>query len=236
MERRQFAEIAVGGPRRARAVVATTFGFVVGLVLLGAGAADAEGGVDARAAAGRGARSGPSELGLRAPACELAAYERGTGFSESTERFAFEGRITLVDFWASWCATCERAFGFLNALARDYRDAGLTVLAVNLDTNPSDAVDFLAGRGPRFGIARDASGDCPRGFGLVGMPQAFLVDATGRVRAVTRGFRPGEGRLLRAQIEALLADSPTVLPVVAAGANSANPDASTPGSPRPAAR
>lgn len=180
--------------------------------------------------------AGGAGMGLRAPACELAAFGDADGtraFAASTERWGFEGRVTLVDFWASWCPTCEHAFDFLNALARDYRDAGLTVLAVNLDANPRDALDFLAGRSPAFEIARDASGDCPRGFGLVGMPQAFLVDASGRVRAVSRGFRPGEARAMRAQIESLLADAAPALPSVAAGAP---PSAPASESARPAAR
>ncbi len=44
------------------------------------------------------------------------------------------------------------------------------------------------------------------GFGLVGMPSAYLIDADGRVRAVTRGFRAGEAKALRARIETLLTE------------------------------
>ena len=77
-------------------------------------------------------------------------------------------------------------------------------------------------------VARDAKGRCPRGFGLVGMPSAYLIDAAGRVRAVTRGFRPGEARALRGRIEALLAEAPESLPAVAAG-RSASGEADAPG-------
>ncbi len=179
---------------------------------------------------------GSQELvGLRAPACELTRLSfsaadvvvdaddvevEDAAFVES-----FQGRVVLVDFWASWCPTCEHAFGFLNELARDFRDAGLEVVAINLDSDPRDARDFLAGqlagqfsgRRIEFELARDATGRCPRGFGLVGMPSAYLIDAAGRVRAVTRGFRPGEARALRARIAALLTNSPNALPAVAAG-------------------
>ena len=158
-------------------------------------------------------------VGLRAPACELTRLSASSVTDDASFVKSFEGRVVLVDFWASWCPTCERAFGFLNELTRDYRDEGLEVVAVNLDTDPREAQDFLAGvlagRRIEFELARDATGRCPRGFGLVGMPSAYLVDASGHVRAVTRGFRPGEARALRAQIEALLAKSPSALPTVA---------------------
>jgi thiol-disulfide isomerase/thioredoxin len=187
-------------------------------------------------------------VGLRAPSCELAPLLEGDA---PTKTIAFgravPGRVTLVDFWASWCPTCERAFGFLDGLARELGDAGLSVVAVNLDADPRDAMDFLAGhlaghlagrvagqtagRPAAFEVVRDATGNCPRGFGLVGMPSAYLIDASGRVRAVTRGFRPGEALALRREIEALLAPSHDALPAVAAG-----PPASESVTPAPSAR
>ncbi len=149
-----------------------------------------------------------AEAGLRAPACVLASLAPdATGFLPPRER-AFGGRVVLVDFWASWCPTCEHAFPFLDALARAHRARGLEIVAVNLDANPQDALDFLAGRDVAFEIARDASGDCPRAFGLVGMPSSYLIDAEGRVVEVTRGFRRGEAHALRARIEALLGVAP----------------------------
>ncbi len=147
------------------------------------------------------------EVGLRAPGCELASLSPAGSFLAPRTR-RFEGRVVLVDFWASWCPTCEHAFPFLDALARDYRDRGLEVIAVNLDADPSDALEFLAGRDVEFEIARDPSGRCPRAFGLVGMPSSYLIDAQGRVLAVTRGFRKGEARGLRARIETLLVEAP----------------------------
>ncbi|MBY0401690.1 TlpA family protein disulfide reductase, partial [Myxococcota bacterium] len=185
--------------------------------------------------AAQAALASEAGIGLRAPACELTRLlpagspsdaparpptHAPTPASETTPASfvrAFEGRITLVDFWASWCPTCEQAFVHLNALARDYRDAGLEVVAVNLDADPRDALDFLARRRIEFEVARDATGRCPRGFGLVGMPQAFLIDTAGRVQAVTRGFRASDVRTMRERIEVLLERAPSALPAVAAG-------------------
>jgi thiol-disulfide isomerase/thioredoxin len=179
-------------------------------------------------------------VGLRAPTCELAPLVEGD-VPAKTIAFgrAVPGRVTLVDFWASWCPTCERAFGFLDGLARELGDAGLSVVAVNLDADPRDAMDFLAGRvvgqpagrPAAFEVVRDPTGNCPRGFGLVGMPSAYLIDASGQVRAVTRGFRPGEALALRREIEALLAPAHDALPAVAAG-----PPVSEAVTPAPSAR
>ncbi len=81
---------------------------------------------------------GSQELvGLRAPACELTRLLASSAdvvvdadavdFEDAAFVESFEGRVVLVDFWASWCPTCEHAFRFLNELARDYPGAGLDV-------------------------------------------------------------------------------------------------------------
>jgi thiol-disulfide isomerase/thioredoxin len=147
-----------------------------------------------------------ADVGVGAPDCELASLSSAGRFDAVRSR-SFAGRTVLVDFWASWCPTCEHAFPFLNALARDYHARGLEVIAVNLDADPGDALAFLADRPIEFEIAHDPTGRCPRAFGLVGMPTAYLVDADGHVRAVTRGFRSGEAKALRARIETLLAEA-----------------------------
>jgi len=147
-----------------------------------------------------------ADIGLRAPGCELASLSSEGRFDAVRSR-SFAGRTVLVDFWASWCPTCEHAFPFLNELARDYHARGLEVIAVNLDADPGDALAFLADRPVEFEIAHDPTGRCPRAFGLVGMPTTYLIDANGLVRAVTRGFRAGEAKGLRARIETLLTEA-----------------------------
>jgi cytochrome c biogenesis protein CcmG/thiol:disulfide interchange protein DsbE len=168
--------------------------WVVGSVALRAGAEEPEG------------AAAQADVGVRAPGCELASLSSEGRFDAVRSR-SFAGRTVLVDFWASWCPTCEHAFPFLNALARDYHARGLEVIAVNLDADPGDALAFLADRPVEFEIAHDPTGRCPRAFGLVGMPTAYLIDADGEVRAVTRGFRTGEAQGLRARIETLLTET-----------------------------
>ncbi len=181
-------------------------GWLALLVVCGVGSAALRAGADELEGA-----APQADVGVRAPGCELASLSSAGRF-EAVRSRSFAGRTVLVDFWASWCPTCEHAFPFLNALARDYHDRGLLVLAVNLDADPRDALAFLADRPVEFEIAHDPTGSCPREFGLVGMPTAYLIDADGRVRAVTRGFRAGEAKGLRARIETLLAEATTAAP------------------------
>jgi len=142
------------------------------------------------------------EPGQAAPACSLSAF----GDARGVELRDYRGSVLLVDFWASWCAPCARAFPLLNELERDFGRRGFAVLGVNLDEDPAQGAAFAARYSPRFRLAADPEGDCPRAFGLWTMPSSYLIDSRGVVRAVRQGFLPGEARALREQIQELLAE------------------------------
>lgn len=148
--------------------------------------------------------------GTAAPACTLQAL--GEGSQIHVEQF--KGKVVYADFWASWCAPCVRSFPFMNELDREFRDRGLQVLAINLDEKLEDARTFLAKHPASFALAADPSGQCPRDFGVRGMPSSYLVDRQGIIRHVHLGFRPEDARKLRALVEQLLAEGAgTVAPV-----------------------
>src|SRR3982751_1758886 len=57
---------------------------------------------------------------------------------------AYQGKVLLIDFWASWCIPCKMSFPALDAIFREYGARGLEVLAVNLDEERRQADAFLA--------------------------------------------------------------------------------------------
>lgn len=155
-------------------------------------------------ALGLPASAGTGAPGRPAPHCELTSLDR----SEPYDLQQLRGRVLYVDFWASWCAPCVEAFPFLNRLQREFGERGLQVLGINVDEDPRDALAFLAGHPAAFLLAASATGQCPRDFGVDGMPTSFLVDREGVIRLVHEGFRPGEAGELRARVEELLAEAP----------------------------
>ena len=139
--------------------------------------------------------------GESAPSCKLPALSGGA----QVDPAALSGKVVYLDFWASWCGPCAKAFPFLEALHQDLKARGLEVVAVNLDEDLQEAKDFLARHPASFTIGSDPKGSCPSAYGVKGMPTSYLIDRQGRVHDVHEGFQTSDVDERREQVEALLA-------------------------------
>ena len=115
------------------------------------------------------------------------------------------GKVVYVDFWASWCGPCRRSFPWMNEMQQKYGGKGLVVVAVNVDKKRADADRFLAQNPAGFTIAFDEAGATPSTYDVKGMPSSYLIDPTGKVTFVERGFLDESKAVLEQKIAALVA-------------------------------
>jgi thiol-disulfide isomerase/thioredoxin len=118
----------------------------------------------------------------------------------------FKGHVVLVDFWASWCAPCKMSFPALDALHQEFHDAGLEVVAINVDEDAKSAYAFLAGKSPSMTILFDPKGQAPEAFKVEGMPSSFLIDRDGNIRFKQMGFTTQTKADFRREISILIGD------------------------------
>ena len=141
---------------------------------------------------------------LPQPVWELPLIANGEGtVTDST----YLGRVTYVDFWASWCGPCRLSLPALNRLSKEFNAADFGVVAISVDYVDEDALDFLKRYPVDYPVAIDKTGDSGRDFAVAGMPSGYLIGRDGLIREVHVGFRKGDEALLRKQIQSLIADS-----------------------------
>ncbi len=85
-----------------------------------------------------------------------------------------------------------------------YQSRGLLIVAVNVDAKRADADRFLKQNPAEFTIAFDPAGETPKRFAVKAMPSAYLIDPSGRVRWVHRGFTDADAAKLDAELDAAL--------------------------------
>lgn len=100
-----------------------------------------------------------------------------------------EGKVVVVDFWASWCVPCRRSFPWMNSMVEKYAERGLVVIAVNLDKDRADANAFLAEVPASFDIEYDPDASIAREYGVEAMPSSFVFGRNGEPIARHLGFK-----------------------------------------------
>ena len=135
----------------------------------------------------------------------------------------FQGRVVLLEFWASWCIPCRKGFPFLDDLQARHAAAGLQVVAVTLETEDEAVRSFVeAFPGVRFLVGRDPSGKGGELFGVETMPSAFLLDRSGKLLGRIQGGTEAAHQQIEAAVEAALRGGAMGLtPVAVQGADPA---------------
>lgn len=116
----------------------------------------------------------------------------------------FRGRVIYLDFWASWCGPCRQSLPALEALQQEMATEKFEVVAINLDANPQDALNFLAQFPVSYTMLADASGQTSRAYDLVGLPSSVLIDKTGVIVSSFQGFHPSHIEKLKTALGYLL--------------------------------
>ena len=115
-----------------------------------------------------------------------------------------QGKVVMLDFWASWCQPCRDEAPVLAQVYREYRERDVEFVGINLWDNPGDAELFLQQQGHEYPNGIDAEGKIAISYGVRGIPEKFFI---GRDGSIARKFTgPMNPDLLRQILDALLSE------------------------------
>jgi peroxiredoxin len=122
----------------------------------------------------------------------------------------YRGRVVLLNIWRTDCLPCIDEMPTLEALHREFRDRGLSVVAVSVDL-PGGAErirEFAKQLNLTFEILYDAEGDINHAYRTTGVPETFLIGRDGIITRKQIGPDDWASLANRALVAQLLGDTP----------------------------
>jgi len=147
------------------------------------------------------------ELSLIQPKRPTAAADfTAPGLNSQPLRLSdFKGRVVFLNFWATWCLPCKEEMPSMERLYRRYKERGLTVLAVSIDSGGPEAVAaFVKALRLTFPIGLDPKMEIAGRYKIWALPSSFLIDRQGNVAAIATGPRNWNSPAAHAVVDTLL--------------------------------
>ena len=150
----------------------------------------------------------PSPLpGHGAPAFELEVFAPGEAplarpVGDTVRLRDLAGKVTVVNFWASWCLACRDEHTTLSGVARQYAER-TQFIGVLYNDRPAAGMRWISEMGGQsYPSVLDHRLRTAIDYGLYGVPETFIIDPTGRIAYKHKG--PISEDVLRQWIDSLL--------------------------------
>jgi cytochrome c biogenesis protein CcmG, thiol:disulfide interchange protein DsbE len=115
-----------------------------------------------------------------------------------------EGKVLIVDFWATWCEPCKKSFPKLEDLYVKFKASGMDLIAVSEDDENNGISDFGSTFGAKFPLVWDDGKAIAGKWQPKSMPSTFIIDKKGIVRFVHLGYHDGEEVEIEKEVKSLL--------------------------------
>jgi thiol-disulfide isomerase/thioredoxin len=105
---------------------------------------------------------------------------------------SFRGKVTLVNFWATWCGPCKKELPDLIALSKELAERDVVILGIATDRVTSDVAPFVTEHGIPYTVIL-SNEDLEEAFGNIRVvPTTFLINAEGKIVDTIIGSRSKE--------------------------------------------
>jgi len=150
---------------------------------------------------GFGSAAGPS-VGAAAPDFIRTSLD-GSSITLSDH----QGRVVLLNFWASWCPPCRSEMPSMEKLHKTLGGDDFVIIAISIDGgNTSEVQDFITDNGYTFHTLHDQRQDVAKNYGIEAIPTTFIIDKNGTIVEISRGSEDWSSKKRLAQLRELMAE------------------------------
>ncbi|MGN6421119.1 MAG: TlpA family protein disulfide reductase [Pseudobacter sp.] len=135
-------------------------------------------------------------LKLAAIGNEVIDFTLPTPEGDSISFSSLKGKYLLIDFWSSWCGPCKASFPHMKAVYKKYGGEKFEILGISIDEVRSAWLKELNNQQLPWPQVLDTKKVYISGFGVTGVPTAFLVGPDGKILMKEIGFdKNGNGQI-----------------------------------------
>jgi cytochrome c biogenesis protein CcmG, thiol:disulfide interchange protein DsbE len=127
-----------------------------------------------------GSRAGAPAAGPAAPGFTVAALSASGQGAGQIALSQYRGKPLIVNFWASWCAPCQRETPLL-AHWYSAEHGHVRLIGIDVHDSAANALKFARAKGIGYPIGADPSATVAAKYGVVALPQTFFLNAQHRI-------------------------------------------------------
>ncbi len=109
----------------------------------------------------------------------------------------FSGKVVVIDFWATWCATCKETIPKLAEINRANKEKSLVVVGVTVDKGSDRKIERTGERlGVNYLVLRDKDNQLSETFGFKGIPSVYVFGRDGKLLLALPGYDADQEKTL----------------------------------------